>query len=179
MGLSLRVHILRTSVVWPNARQRSGISQLWYEGAAVQRLLNQRHGPTGPDQPRALFQPSLGGRFDDVWRDVLAQAGTNLGQTTLGGFLLAVDKVQRELRQYDRMVAQNSIGTKIGRAAIQQECDRGGLPTGCSRRSHLAWPSWWCIRGRAHIEMIIELAFDPDPKTSAIRNAELQLVSCQ
>ena len=97
-------------------------------------------------QPSSLFQPRLGGGLQDVWLDVIAQAGADLGQSPLGRLMLAVDEMGGELRQHHGMVAEHTIGTKVCGTAIQQVCDGCRLPTRRSWRAHLARPARRYVR---------------------------------
>jgi hypothetical protein len=115
--------------VWPNARERSVSSQLGNKDAAAQCLIQKCHRTSGADKPSPLFQPRLSSGLQHVWLDVFTQGGADLGQPTLGRFVLAVDKMGGELRQHHGMVAEHAIGTKICRTAIQQVCDGCRLPT--------------------------------------------------
>jgi hypothetical protein len=99
---------------------RSVSSQLGNKDAATQRLIQKCHRTSGARQPSSLFQPRLGGGLQDVWLDVIAQAGADLGQSPLGRLMLAVDEMGGELRQHHGMVAEHTIGTKVCGTAVQQ-----------------------------------------------------------
>src|SRR3954447_2853327 len=98
MGLSLRVQRLRSSKCGATHVACSGRSQLGNEDPAAQRLLEQRYRSTGTRQASPLFQPRLNRGLHDVGLDVVADAGANLGQSSLRRLLLAIDKMHRELR---------------------------------------------------------------------------------
>jgi histidine triad (HIT) family protein len=156
--------------VWPSPRHSSGSSQLANENPTAQRLIQQCHRSTGTDQPCRLLKPCLSCGLHDFWLDVFTEAGANAGQTTFRRFLLAVDKVNCELREHHRMVAEHSISPEISGATIQQVRDRARLPTGRAGWSDRAWPAWRCIRRGAHVGMIIELTFDDDRSVLGILN---------
>jgi hypothetical protein len=108
---------------------RSVSSQFGNKDAAAQRLIQKCHSTSGANKPSPLFQPRLSGGLQDVWLNIFAQGRADLGQPTLGRFLLTVDKMSGELRQHHGMVPKHAIGTKVGRTAIQQVCDGRRLPT--------------------------------------------------
>lgn len=108
---------------------RSVSSQFGNKDAAAQRLIQKCHSTARADKPSPLFQPRLSGGLQDVWLDVFTQGRADLGQPTLGRFVLTVDKMSGELRQHHGMVAEHAIGTKVCRTAIQQICDGRRLPT--------------------------------------------------
>ena len=133
--------------VWPNARETAQPAHsLGTNTRPRRRLVQQRHSPTGAGKPSTLFEPRLGGGLHDIWLDVFSQAGTDLSQSPLRRFVLAVDEMSGELRQHDGMVAEHAIGAEVCRAAIQQVGDGCRLPTGSSGRAYLARPARRCIR---------------------------------
>ena len=103
----------------PTHVTRSASSQLLNEHPPTQRLVQQCHSPSYTGKPSALFKPGLRGSLHHIWLGVLTQTGADLGESSLRRFVLAIDKLSRELRQHDRMVAQHAISTKVGRATVQ------------------------------------------------------------